>query len=328
MASFDWDVLLYGNYAPATVVKYRAAVDRFWSWCLHMEVIPQSYSELDKLLAKYMVLLYYGGRGKADASCALYGLIMDHPGIRSHLPRSLRSLKGYERMVPSEPRVPMPYPVAIAMAIYLALRCKFDMAVGVLLSFDCYLRAGEMLQIRHEDVSFGLDPRLGLSSSSADRVHVHVQRAKTGNHQGVEVWCPHVKSLLAALVRQRSPGDRLFQFSYTTYTRWFRKATVALQLPTPYTPHCLRHGGATRDYLDGVPVADVQLRGRWRAAKSATHYIQMGRQLMMMQSVPQWVDELGRRCAPKISRVLVDVFTSAVDIVSPRAGKVRFANAQ
>ena len=56
----------------------------------------------------------------------------------------------------------------------------------------------------------------------------------------------------------------------------------------------LRHGGATRDYHNGMQLADIMLRGRWQATKSATHYIQQGRQLMMMRYVPSWVDQSGR----------------------------------
>jgi hypothetical protein len=42
-----------------------------------------------------------------------------------------------------------------------------------------------------------------------------------------------------------------------------------------------------------MSIADVMVRGRWVAAKSAVHYIQQGRQLMMLQSIPPFVDQLG-----------------------------------
>ena len=89
-------------------------------------------------------------------------------------------------------------------------------------------------------------------------------------------------------------GDYLFHWSRDTHLRWFHKACSVLSLPTHYVHHSLRHGGATRDYLNGMPIADVMVRGRWAAHKSAVHYIQSGRQLMMLQQVPQWLDNVGR----------------------------------
>lgn len=74
----------------------------------------------------------------------------------------------------------------------------------------------------------------------------------------------------------------------------FHKACKGLQLIDHYVHHSLRHGGATRDYLNGMPIADVMVRGRWAAHKSAVHYIQSGRQLMMLQSIPPWLDDVGR----------------------------------
>ena len=35
-----------------------------------------------------------------------------------------------------------------------------------------------------------------------------------------------------------------------------------------YTPHCLRHGGASADAHTGSDATTIQLRGQWRNAKS------------------------------------------------------------
>lgn len=52
-------------------------------------------------------------------------------------------------------------------------------------------------------------------------------------------------------------------------------------------PHSLRHGGATRLHLQGVPLEDIMLRGRWAASKSARTYIQSSRAVLMAQKTPK-----------------------------------------
>jgi hypothetical protein len=62
-----------------------------------------------------MLQLWLDGKSKVDASCTMCGLDMLVPGIRGHLPLSRRSLRGYNRLVPSISRPPMPWPLAVAM---------------------------------------------------------------------------------------------------------------------------------------------------------------------------------------------------------------------
>ena len=113
-------------------------------------------------------------------------------------------------------------------------------------------------------------------------------------HKGVEVRCPQVKRLILQLKRITKPGERLFPWSRSTHLKWFKKACADLRLSSDYVHHSLRHGGATRDYLEGMTIGDVMVRGRWAANKSAVHYIQQGRQLLMLHEIPSLVDRFGR----------------------------------
>jgi integrase len=290
-------ILLFGCYAPSTRAAYIKAVNHFVQWCGSNGYVPSSVYTLDYYLAKYLVHLYYMGGGRTEATHALYGLDMLLPGLRHDLVWSLRSVRGFGRLRPSSPWAPLPFTVAAAIAAWLAVnhnRWGFAMAVGVLLSFDCYLRSSELLDIHYEDVAYGRDARLGLDDKHEDRVHIHLRQTKTGKNKGVEVRDPHIRLLLCELRRRCHYGDRLFEWSRETHLKWFHKACKGLLLTDHYVHHSLRHGGATRDYLNGMPIADVMVRGRWAAHKSAVHYIQSGRQLMMLQSIPPWLDDVGR----------------------------------
>lgn len=258
-------------------------------------MLPKSIPDLDYRLANYMVDLWYAGKGKTEASCTLYGLDLLIPGLRTKLTLSIRSLNGFTRLKPSKPHPPMPWTVAAVIAGWLAVnhhKHGLSMAIGILLSFDCYLRTGELLGLLYEDIAFGRDTRLGLEDDG--RVHIHLRTTKTGSHKGVEVRDEQVKQLLIILKRRHKKGDRLFPWHRSTHLKWFHKACQVLRLPSDYVHHSLRHGGATRDYLNGMPIGDVMVRGRWAATKSAVHYIQQGRQLMMLHTIPSLVDKIGR----------------------------------
>lgn len=294
-ADYGHHVLLLGNYKESTQEKYLSAVTAFSHWCDSMGYIPKSISDLDYRLASYMVHMWYRGKSKVESSCTVYGLDMLIPGLRSRLPLALRSLSGYSRLKPSVPHPPIPWTVATAIAAWLASnhpKKGWSMAVGIVLSFDCYLRTGELLGLLYDDIAFGRDSRLGLEDDG--RVHIHLRTTKTGAHKGVEVRDEQVKQLLMIHKRRHKPGDRMFPWHRSTHLKWFHKACVALRLPADYVHHSLRHGGATRDYLNGMPIGDVMVRGRWAATKSAVHYIQQGRQLMMLHTIPSLVDKIGR----------------------------------
>lgn len=304
--------LIMASYSIKTQRKYRAAVLSFFRWWhSHYIFDPPTWSNVDSYLADYMGYLHFNGYGKAEASCCLSGLDMFFPGITSCLHSSKRALKGYMRLIPSVSKPPLPWPVCAVIAAWLAFNDQYSMGLAVLISFDGYLRKEEVLQLRYEDIAIGSDPRLGIVSDSSsltdDRVHIHIRNAKTGRFQGIEIRNPHVRLLVSEYRRQHYHGQRLFSFSGSSYHRWFKRACFNLELSSDYSLHCLRHGGATRDYLNGVPINDVMLRGRWVGMKSATRYIQMGRQLMMLNSVSPVIDKIGRAILPSLSQFMLAV---------------------
>lgn len=315
----DPSILLTGAYASATVRKYNTAVDRFIDWCNVNQHQPHSTSQLDRYLSEYFVELWFtiGKSAKAEASCTFYGLDMFLPGIRRKLDRSRRSLRGLSRLAPSVPRPPLPWTIAIAIAVWLAQHNKPQMSIAIVLSFDCYLRSGELINLKREDIADGLDSRLGLRD--ANRMHLHLRQTKTDKNQGVEVKDRQVMNLVRTLIFSTPVNEKLFPFSKSTYRRWFHRACDALRLSPDYVPHSLRHGGATRDYLNGTPINDVMVRGRWAVTKSATHYIQQGRQLMMLQQVPPEVDFLGRIASADLEFFLLSSYSLSQSIKT-RAG--------
>jgi hypothetical protein len=150
-------------------------------------------------------------------------------------------------------------------------------------AFDCFLRIGEFTSLIKEDVAVLKDTGVVLRLATT----------KTGPEQSVVVEDAVVAGLLCDHVRTLPPTSRVFRFSAAQYRKVFKRTCADLGLSGDFVPHSLRHGGATRMYIRGAPVENVMHRGRWRSTKSARHYIQAGRALMVRNKMPERVVRIG-----------------------------------
>ena len=174
--------------------------------------------------------------------------------------------------------------LAIGIAIKLRENGHEDMADAVLISFDCYLRASEIVTLRGADVHI----RGRLDPPTAPAATLRLANTKTGANQAVSVRRP----LALAAVRRRlkhAPGAVLFSFSYKQYLAAWHEALSDLGIgQLGLLLHGLRHGGATDDHVNnGVPLQDVVLRGRWTNARTAARYIQVGQALSASLALPR-----------------------------------------
>ena len=68
------------------------------------------------------------------------------------MPRSMRALRGWRRLVPQKTRRPLPWSIVCAIAMHLALAGGAGMALCWLLMVDCYLRPGEAVALECSQV--------------------------------------------------------------------------------------------------------------------------------------------------------------------------------
>ena len=72
---------------------------------------------------------------------------------------------------------------------------------------------------------------------------------------------------------------KLFPFTLNQFEKVFKESTERLQLKKlKLTPHCLRHGGASHDYLFGVRALSLLSPEQLHAAKQAA--LELPRQLL------------------------------------------------
>ena len=287
--------LLTASLRRPTILKYEKAVAKFYDWLTdERKAVPTSTFHLDDLFTDYLHLLYEDGYGKAEAIASFYGLNLAQPGITNSMPKSRKALKGYQHLIPSQQYPPLTWPVTKVIAVDMVKRGRMLEAIGTLLAFDCYLRISELLGLMHEDIVPGTDARMG--GGGADRVYLRLRRTKTGLEQGVEINDREVKTL-AMMARNKSREgchtDEPFVISSHSVpiviVVCFNKVCRGLTLSAGYVPHSLRHGGATYGHLCGMSLTDVAHRGRWASLKTATRYIQSGRQALIASTLPSGV---------------------------------------
>ena len=166
------------------------------------------------------------------------------------------------------PHPPITWEYAVAIGVRFASTLSWEMGVGVLLCFDCYLRESELLRDRLTVADVLLPGNSRGGSVFAGRCGLRLGATKTGREQFVEVLRPAVITLLSSVVenamaRGSPPTALLFDVSPSVFLRAFKEAAAALCLDPRVVVHSCRHGGATSDFLRGLDIAFIQHRGRW-----------------------------------------------------------------
>ncbi len=242
------------------------------------------------MLVDYFHHLFEQGRGRSVATDTLSGLSVFLPAAKPYLHHARLSLRGWTSLVPPVPYPPLSWDLTVLISFRLTL-CGFPrMAFAVLLSFDCFLRVGELTSLRREDVTLGQDLRLG---SEWPQAVLRLARTKTGPNQSVVILREGVHSLLRFFHHRTPPRHFLFPFTPARFRTEFHRACTSLGLSASYVPHSLRHGGATQLFMAGWQLEDIMLRGRWAVSKSARRYIQAGRALLLQQSIPAHLSSVG-----------------------------------
>lgn len=282
--------LITAAYAPSTIARYSAAVRAFTDWLQSedADIFDEhlDYEDLDNLLVEFFHDAIANGAGKTLAITTLSGVLHYLPHARGDLPDAHLCVRGWTKLEPVVSHPPITWDLAAAVAVQM-FRHSHDWlrdAVGVLLSFDCLLRVGELHGLRKEDVGDAKDGRLGRDFRG---MLLRLRTTKTGSNQSVSVDDAAVQTLLRKLVAATAPTQRLFPSSTRVFRHRLQTACAELGLKARYVPHSLRHGGATRLFLRGVRVEDIMLRGRWAASKSARIYIQSGKAALLAVEVPQ-----------------------------------------
>jgi integrase len=142
---------------------------------------------------------------------------------------------------------------------------------------------------------------------------LRLARTKTGLNKFVVLRDPHVARIFSSFLSLTNPAgaERVFPFSEHRYRTALRCACAALGVTSwRITPHSLRHGGASRDFLSGASIEQIRHRGRWASAASAERYVQSAPALLLQSNMPAQLRDLAAVLLPALSDVFAHLLES------------------
>lgn len=271
----------FASVAPPSAAGYLRSVLAFVAWSKH---VGDSSVSLEDALVDYIFWCFDTGEAsKSHCNKLVAGLGILRPKMKASggFEGARRAIRGWSRLVPSRSHLPIPRNLLLGCAVELALRGQRHGAAALLLGFDCYLRHSELKWLRVSDIAFPGDPRLQVPGLGA----VFIFSSKAGRKQWVPIRCILAIGLLRFLVRGRHPRDFLFGAARNDLLAVFRFGQRCLGIGEQFVMHSLRHGGASYDFIRGVPMNKIILRGRWSGLAVTRRYIQESQALVLELSV-------------------------------------------
>jgi integrase len=261
---------------------YEDKLESFMNWTLSEKLALTTDSQVDLAFVKYLNSLYFSGASPSVGEKSLAGFLHRFQAFGKRgsrrLPRAWRCITGWRKAVPARSRLPLPWMVWAAVATELVRLGHRLMAVHVLLMVALYLRPGEALLIRREDL---LPPMTGISPFWTVLLcpSWRQERTKTGDSdESLRVDTPSLKWLGRVLSVLRGDGgkERVFDYDYPMFARNFQTAVSNISVG-PLVPYQGRHSGASIDRCSGRrTVEEVRKRGRWKSHRSVVRYEKSG----------------------------------------------------
>lgn len=261
--------LMGARVAAGTITAYRKAYDKFKMFVTQSaHYTTGTPSDMDNALKNYLSHLYDSSQHRSAAEKAFCAVLFYHPDVRGSLHFSAAMLQGWKKLQPSVSKPPLTWPIIVLLASTMASYGYFDAGLATLVGFDCLLRISELSNFRTSDV-IRRDNRL---IGPAQQTVLRIRKAKTGKEQSVSIWNEDVDQLLMTHLdrNRRSPAAKLFAFTGPQYRIIVKTCLTAMNLAhLGFTPHSLRHGGATQMLRQQHSVSTIYVRGRWSPTSTA-----------------------------------------------------------
>ena len=296
------------SVAPGTAKRYKKALTEFLQWTetAYSANEVRTCQQLDDALVAYFQHRHLLNERRGERQHCVNvraAVLMWMPNASLKLRGSARILGAWDRIQPVQQYPPCPYGLVLRMVKDLLENDnRMDIAVVIWICFHAYLRISECLALTSEDISLPTEFSPG---------GIYLKKSKTGLNQSVLI---HDKILwfLFEKYLDSIPNHRkqLFKgISGKTVTDHMTRLSrdYGISDLVRFTPHSLRHGGATHDFLEGKPLSDIIHRGRWRSEKSTARYIQASRALLISVKFPKAVSDSFRPLLRDRKRVIASI---------------------
>lgn len=211
---------------------------------------------------------------------------------------------------PGQTRPPIPWELVALVAYQMMKEKEAQAALLVLVMFEAYLRPGEALQLRQEDLVMPTahHPFYCLNLHPSERL----ETSKVGlSDESVALDSQTIPWLGLALKGQltKNHKDFMFDLTYRDLRGIWERALTSIGLKTSHAVlYQLRHSGPSHDRLiKSRSLLEVKKRGRWSSDSSVKRYEAHARVGQEFQKLPKRV-QVSAIQAPKQLQVLAQRF--------------------
>ncbi|CAE7196525.1 AMY1.1, partial [Symbiodinium necroappetens] len=190
-------------------------------------------TKFDGTLCEYLNHLFEEGCDLGDGSKSLAAVMDAYPSFsqKGSLQRSRRALQGWHKLDPGRTRPPLPWPLVTYLVLTMLKAKQLKSAVAVLLMFVAYLRPGEALSLRNEDLVEPsiVHPHYTLNLHPEERM----ETSKMGlSNESVMLDSPTVPFLGRMLekLRGREAGGLLLGLDYHQLRNHWQAALLRIKL--------------------------------------------------------------------------------------------------
>ena len=267
----------------------------------------------ERMLLGYLDKLYFQGRPAAQGqklyASVCYFFPYLHKNGQHALLRASRALRGWQKAVPCQSRLPLPWTALLAI-IDMLLPSHWEEAVAALLGFHCYLRPFELEGLQAQQLVAARGHAHGPLRVGLVLAPQELGRAsKTGQWEEavvIDKFQPLVGPLLALKRRGEAGDGSLWSFEPGTLTRLLRTTGDSLHLsPFGISAYSLRHGGASHDLLNEIrPLAAVKRRGRWMSDTSLKRYSKETKLIEILARIPMRTLDRGHALGMNLEALL------------------------
>ena len=257
--------------ATKTRIRYEKAVQALFRWCDLVGIEQfESNARATGAVEEFIEMCWEEGEPRSMACDALSGLQFFVPEMKGKLVGAWRLCKAWQRQELPARATPLSRDMVLAMAMRRIKRNQWRTAAAYLIGFDVFLRTGEILAVRKQDVV--------LDSTSGNTAVVHLGYTKSGKRRGEpeSVVLRNAQSVLtlAHALEDLLPGENLVGMTPGAFRAGFAADIRALGLrDTEYKPYSLRRGGATHRFKAGDAMAAVAEAGRWAHLSTCRIYV-------------------------------------------------------
>lgn len=268
---------LFSLLGPSTKALYELAIGdlNLWLGAYSADFWEAPEEEQDYALVDYILDGKDSGWLVPSRATDTLAAVQKVFGGRRKMRAATTVVVGWKSMLPTDPAVPMPRPVALATAVVAAALGFTDIAVATLLAFVGVMRIGVPLGLLVRDVAF---PEQHLSGdfmvvilAKGKNFPGETERVIIGDAQVMDPVRGHLQAT------GRRPGERLCNISYGVFSRHLGMITSGLGFaPRTFRSHSLRRGAASTLVLQNVPTKDIMILGRWASEHSCSLSLKAG----------------------------------------------------